>query len=85
MLMFQEILTEFLWPYSWAWCRMGSDGDCLPSGSDVVEGEPPAPLCRSPGSAAAASDLVLSLVHGCVPNMGALVTLIEKMFYSGEF
>lgn len=63
---------------------MGSDGDGA-GASRAEAAEPPAPLCRSAASAAAASDLLLALVHGCVPNMAALVTLIEKMFYNGEF
>lgn len=63
---------------------MGSDGDGSDTNESSIDCEPPAPLCRSPASASAASDVVLSLVHGCVPNMTALVTLIEKMFYSGK-
>lgn len=47
-------------------------------------GEPATPLCRTPGAAAAATDLLLALVHGCVPNMAALANLLEQMFYSGE-
>lgn len=45
--------------------------------------EPPEPLCRSPGAAAAATDLLWSLVHACVPNMAALAHLLDAMFYSG--
>lgn len=74
----QEVLTEFLWPYSWAWCRMG-DGEGETGDAD----EPPEPLCRSPAAAAAATDLLLSLVHACVPNMAALAQLLDVMFYSG--
>lgn len=45
--------------------------------------EPPEPLCRSPGAATAATELLLSLVHACVPNMAALAHLLDAMFYSG--
>lgn len=53
-------------------------------GGGGSEEEPPAPLCRTAGAAGAAADLLLALVHGCVPNMAALVHLIEQMFYSGK-
>lgn len=72
--------TEFLWPYSWAWCRMGGEGD---EGEPAEEGA--TPLCRTPGAAAAATDLLLALVHACVPNMAALANLLDQMFYSGTF
>ncbi|XP_052737124.1 probable ubiquitin carboxyl-terminal hydrolase FAF-X isoform X2 [Bicyclus anynana] len=75
----KEVTTEFLWPYSWAWCHMGEG----PEGGDAEE-EGVAPLCRTTGAAAAATDLLLSLVHGCVPNMAALVGLLEQMFYSDK-
>ncbi|XP_026323637.1 probable ubiquitin carboxyl-terminal hydrolase FAF-Y isoform X2 [Hyposmocoma kahamanoa] len=75
----KEVLTEFLWPYSWAWCRMG-DGE----GETGDAEEPPEPLCRSPGAATAATELLLSLVHACVPNMAALAHLLDAMFYSDK-
>lgn len=55
------------------------------SGEAGPGAEPAPPLCRSPGAAAAATDLLLALVHGCVPNMAALAHLLEQMFYSGEY
>ncbi|XP_063547239.1 probable ubiquitin carboxyl-terminal hydrolase FAF-X isoform X2 [Cydia strobilella] len=100
----REVTTEFLWPYSWAWCRMG-DGDssgepapplcrspgaaastepapplCRSPGAATFT-EPAPPLCRSPGAAAAAAELLLALVHGCVPNMAELAHLLDLMFY----
>ncbi|XP_045454666.1 probable ubiquitin carboxyl-terminal hydrolase FAF-X [Melitaea cinxia] len=71
----KEVTTEFLWPYSWAWCRMGAEG---------AEQERAAPLCRTPGAAAAATDLLLALVAGCVANMAALADLLDQMFYSDK-
>ncbi|CAH0691384.1 unnamed protein product [Chilo suppressalis] len=76
----KEVTTEFLWPYSWAWCRMG--GGSSGGGGEEAGDEPATPLCRTPGAAAAATDLLLALVHGCVPNMAALAYLLEMMFYS---
>ncbi|XP_013166422.1 PREDICTED: probable ubiquitin carboxyl-terminal hydrolase FAF-X, partial [Papilio xuthus] len=74
----KEVMTEFLWPYSWAWCQMGdADGD----GDGEGPREPAPPLCRTPGAATAAADLLLALVHGCVPNMSAVAQLLEMMFY----
>lgn len=55
------------------------------AGAGEGAGEPAAPLCRSPGAAAAATELLLALVHACVPNMAALATLLQVMFYSGEY
>ncbi|XP_072935903.1 probable ubiquitin carboxyl-terminal hydrolase FAF isoform X3 [Epargyreus clarus] len=80
----REVTTEFLWPYSWAWCRSGASGGGVGGSASGAGGDrqPAAPLCRSPGSAAAATDLLLALVHGCVPNMAALAHLLEQMFYS---
>ncbi|CAG9782928.1 unnamed protein product [Diatraea saccharalis] len=63
----------------------GAGSGSVSSGSGGGEeggGEPAAPLCRTPGAAAAATDLLLALVHGCVPNMAALAYLLELMFYS---
>ncbi|KAI8429984.1 hypothetical protein MSG28_000438 [Choristoneura fumiferana] len=73
----KEVTTEMLWPYSWAWCRMGAGG----AGGEEGEAEPAAPLCRSPGAAAAATELLLALVQGCVPNMAELAHLLQLMFY----
>ncbi|XP_068629076.1 probable ubiquitin carboxyl-terminal hydrolase FAF isoform X3 [Battus philenor] len=73
----KEIMTEFLWPYSWAWCHMGE-------GDGEGDSEPEAPLCRTPGATAAATDLLLALVHGCVPNMAAVAHLLDCMFYSDK-
>lgn len=53
-------------------------------GTSEEECEGVAPLCRTPGAAAAATDLLLALVHACVPNMAALANLLEQMFYSGK-
>ncbi|CAB3237376.1 unnamed protein product [Arctia plantaginis] len=75
----KEVTTEFLWSYSWAWCCMGNG-----SGEAGPGPEPAPPLCRSAGAAAAATDLLLALVHGCVPNMAALAHLLEQMFYSDK-
>lgn len=74
----KEVSTEFLWPYSWAWWRMGE------AGVAGAASEPAPPLCRSAGAAAAATDLLLALVHGCVPNMALLAHLLEQMFYSDK-
>ncbi|XP_069354342.1 ubiquitin carboxyl-terminal hydrolase 9X isoform X2 [Maniola hyperantus] len=78
----KEVTTEFLWPYSWAWCRMGAEGEGATAGGDAEEGA--APLCRTPGAAAAATDLLLALVNACVPNMAALANLLDQMFYSDK-
>ncbi|XP_063829213.1 probable ubiquitin carboxyl-terminal hydrolase FAF-X [Ostrinia nubilalis] len=77
----KEVTTEFLWPYSWAWCRMGASSS---GGGEESSGEPAAPLCRTPGAAAAAADLLLALVYGCAHNMAALAQLLEQMFYSDK-
>lgn len=53
-------------------------------GAEGAEAERAAPLCRTPGAAAAATDLLLALVAGCVPNMAALADLLDQMFYSGR-
>lgn len=84
----QEVTTEMLWPYSWAWCRMGAGGaggagSVGGAGGEEGEAEPAAPLCRSPGAAAAATELLLALVQGCVPNMAELAHLLQLMFYGG--
>ncbi|XP_047523488.1 probable ubiquitin carboxyl-terminal hydrolase FAF [Pieris napi] len=73
----KEVVTQFLWPYSWAWCRMSEYDRGEGSGEDI-----PTPLCRTAGSVAAATDLLLSLVHGCLFNMAALANLLHLMFYS---
>lgn len=52
-------------------------------GAEGAEQERAAPLCRTPGAAAAATDLLLALVAGCVANMAALADLLDQMFYSG--
>ncbi|XP_028043113.1 probable ubiquitin carboxyl-terminal hydrolase FAF-X isoform X2 [Bombyx mandarina] len=82
----KEITTEFLWPYSWAWHVNGSGNGGGGAGGSASDSrrEPPAPLCRTPGAAAAAADLLLALVHGCVLNMAALARLLEQMFYSDK-
>lgn len=67
----KEVLTEMLWPYSWAWR----------SGCAIL---PSPPLCRTSGSVIAACDLLLSLVSNCVPNMAALTSLLSQMFYSDK-
>lgn len=76
------MMTEFLWPYSWAWCQMG---DAEGEGDGEGPREPAPPLCRTPGAATAAADLLLALVHGCVPNMAAVAQLLEMMFYCGTY
>ncbi|XP_060810679.1 probable ubiquitin carboxyl-terminal hydrolase FAF-X isoform X1 [Amyelois transitella] len=78
----KEVTTEFLWPYSWAWCQSHLSRSATGENGETSQEEPAPPLCRTAGAAAAATDLLLALVHGCVPNMAALVALLEQMFYS---
>ncbi|XP_047040633.1 probable ubiquitin carboxyl-terminal hydrolase FAF-X isoform X3 [Helicoverpa zea] len=89
----KEVTTEFLWPYSWAWCavplRAAGEAGAEPAPPlcrtpGEAGAEPAPPLCRTPGAAAAATDLLLALVHACVPNMAALANLLEHMFYSDK-
>ncbi|CAK1599935.1 unnamed protein product [Parnassius mnemosyne] len=80
----KEVTTEFLWPYSWAWWRMGEGEGEREGEGEGGACEPAAPLCRTPGAAAAATDLLLALVHGCVPNMAAMAQLLACMFYSDK-
>lgn len=77
--------TEFLWPYSWAWCVVSGGGGGAGEAGGAGGAEPAAPLCRTASAAAAATDLLLALVHGCVPNMAALANLLDLMFYSGPY
>ncbi|KAG7304516.1 hypothetical protein JYU34_011466 [Plutella xylostella] len=62
----KEILTQFLWPYSWAWCSGWEAG---------------APLVRSAGAAAAACELLGALLHQCHANMLHAAALLTDMFY----
>ncbi|VVC97156.1 unnamed protein product [Leptidea sinapis] len=59
----KEVTTEFLWPYSWAWWRMMSEGDG-DNESSKSACETKTPLCRTAGAAAAATDLLLALNSG---------------------
>ncbi|XP_050553146.1 probable ubiquitin carboxyl-terminal hydrolase FAF-X isoform X2 [Spodoptera frugiperda] len=80
----KEVTTEFLWPYSWAWCVVSGGGGGAGEAGGATGAEPVAPLCRTASAAAAATDLLLALVHGCVPNMAALANLLDLMFYSDK-
>lgn len=77
-ILFQELVTEFLWPCSWAQLQMRR-GNAATAGSGM-----PTALCATPGSVAAACDLLAALCHSCVPNMALLATLLTDCFYSGE-
>lgn len=41
-------------------------------------------ICNTPGTVAAAFELLVTLCSGCAPNMKVLVSMLCEMFYSGK-
>lgn len=72
-----ELVDDFLYPASRQYLHLRRRGE-------LVEATAPPPVCRSPHTVAAASDLVVALCQGSIGNMKLIVNMLLDMFFSGE-
>lgn len=72
-----QLVDDFLYPASRQYLHLRRTGQ-------IANATGPPPVCRSPHTVAAASELLVALCQNSIPNMRLIVNTLVDMFFSGE-
>lgn len=71
-----QLVDDFLYPASRQYLHLRRTGQ-------IANATGPPPVCRSPHTVAAASELLVALCQNSIPNMRLIVNTLVDMFFSG--